>query len=178
MAVAVSGCSQEPEAAPPTPVQWTEVSAGQENGARIFPGAVAAGEQVEIGFDAGGRITAINVDTGDAFRRGQVLASLDNREQRLRISEINADISRSSAQLAEASANLKRAGELVGSGAISQAEYDAALSAKRTISADIARLQATRATAQKSASDTRIYAPYVGRVVRKDREYCAGGFPQ
>ncbi len=163
----LAACSQEPAPLPPTPVAWVKAGLQDQSGTRTFSGAVGAGEQVEVGFDAAGRIVRMAVDVGDGFRRGQTLAWLDSRDEELAISEVRTQVASAQARRTEALANLNRAAGLVESGAISRAEYDAALSARQTIDADIARLQVNLSSAQKRLADRRILAPYSGTVVDK-----------
>lgn len=163
----IAGCSENQEMRTPKIVEWIEIDQNAKFAGSRYPGVVSAGEQVAIGFNIGGRIVSISRDIGQSFQRGQVLARLDAREQRLAASEIRASISRASARLRQADADLRRAQKLIGTGAISQSEFDAARSARDVASADAQGLNASLRSALKIVSDANIYAPYSGTVVRK-----------
>ena len=47
---------------------------------REFPGKLLPAQQSNLAFEIPGKINIINVDIGDAVKKGQILAELDNRE--------------------------------------------------------------------------------------------------
>ena len=47
---------------------------------REFPGKLLPAQQSNLAFEIPGKINVINVDIGDAVKKGQILAELDNRE--------------------------------------------------------------------------------------------------
>lgn len=104
---------------------------------------------------AGGGIpvTAIHVELGDRVREGQVLATLEDDDARLYVeaAEPKAEV---------AAANLRRIEELRESGAVSEAEHEAAEFESRTAAAALEQ-------ARLNLSRTRIRAPFSGVVSRR-----------
>lgn len=104
---------------------------------------------------AGGGIpvTAIHVELGDRVREGQVLATLEDADARLYVeaAEPKAEV---------AAANLRRIEELRESGAVSEAEHEAAEFESRTAAAALEQ-------ARLNLSRTRIRAPFSGVVSRR-----------
>ncbi|HSP91293.1 MAG TPA: efflux RND transporter periplasmic adaptor subunit [Vicinamibacterales bacterium] len=135
-----------------------------------------------------GRIESVNVRLGDPVRRGQLLATLEDRELReqVRQTEASLDVSRATvrqreADLKNAQSNLERSRNLFGRSLIAQqtlddaeARYDAAVA-----QVDLARAQGSQATARLeelriNLSNTRILSPVDGFV--GSRSLDAGAF--
>ncbi len=125
-----------------------------------------------------GRIESVNVRLGDPVRRGQLLATLEDRELReqVRQTEASLEVSRATvrqreADLKNAQSNLERSRNLFGRNLIAQqtlddaeARYDAAVA-----QVDLARAQGSQATARLeelriNLSNTRILSPVDGFV--------------
>jgi multidrug efflux pump subunit AcrA (membrane-fusion protein) len=68
---------------------------------RKFPGTVEPVESSILSFEVSGIIQAIHVDAGDRFKKGEVLAFLDNKPFQINVESARAALSRASAQLAE-----------------------------------------------------------------------------
>lgn len=63
-------------------------------------GKVIASDDVALSFSQSGRITAINVTVGDAVRSGQILASIENGDQRAAVLQRQAAVEVQEAKLA------------------------------------------------------------------------------
>ncbi len=104
---------------------------------------------------AGGGIpvTAIHVELGDRVEKGQLLATLEDADARLYVeaAEPKAEV---------AAANLRRIEELRKTGAVSEAEHEAAEFESRTAAAALEQ-------AKLNLSRTRIRAPFSGVVSRR-----------
>jgi len=57
---------------------------------REFPGKLLPAEQSNLAFEIPGKINVINVDIGDAVRKGQILAELDDREATAQVKQAKA----------------------------------------------------------------------------------------
>ncbi len=57
---------------------------------REFPGKLLPAEQSNLAFEIPGKINVINVDIGDAVRKGQILAELDDREATAQLKQAKA----------------------------------------------------------------------------------------
>ncbi len=125
-----------------------------------------------------GRVESVNVRLGDPVRRGQLLATLEDRELREQVRQTEASLDVSSAtvrqreaDLKNAQSNLDRSRNLFGRNLIAQqtlddaeARYDAAVA-----QVDLARAQGSQATARLeelriNLSNTRILSPVDGYV--------------
>ena len=62
-------------------------------------GSARATERSILGFETGGRIAKLNVDVGERFSRGQVLAELDAQPDRLRVTQAQASLAAAEAGL-------------------------------------------------------------------------------
>lgn len=94
-------------------------------------GSVKSSEEINLNFEAAGRITRMNVDVGSIIKVGQLLASIDARA-------VEADVSQSRASLSSAEADLDK----VRSGASAE---DLAVSKRQ-----IEQMQTEVATAQSN----------------------------
>ena len=57
---------------------------------REFPGKLLPAQQSNLAFEISGKINVINVDIGDAVKKGQILAELDNREATAQLKQAKA----------------------------------------------------------------------------------------
>ena len=57
---------------------------------REFPGKLLPAQQSNLAFEIPGKINFINVDIGDAVKKGQILAELDNREATAQLKQAKA----------------------------------------------------------------------------------------
>ena len=57
---------------------------------RDFPGKLLPSEQSKLAFEIPGKINIINVDIGDAVKKGQILAELDGREASAKLDQAKA----------------------------------------------------------------------------------------
>ncbi len=116
-------------------------------------GTLAAWEEGVIGFEVEGTLTAIQVDLGDAVRKGQVLARIAPREFELR--KVQAE-----AELSAAEADYTRQSQLVAKDMATKQQMD---ESRRRL--DVARTAAD--LARKKLSDTSVKASFDGTIARR-----------
>ena len=138
-----------PTAAPP--VEVTTATAITRSLARSVEvvGSLAADEEVVVSAQVPGEVAQINIDFGSFVTAGQVIATLDQRDAKLRIEQAeaalkqtmarlgmtsdkfdpqqNSDVKFANAQLAGAKGDLDRVTKLIENGDISRAVYDQSL---------------------------------------------------
>lgn len=155
--VGATGCEAPP---PPQtgevvrPVAMLEVQATDSLAGLRFPGRVQAAQRAELAFDIPGRIVALPVKEGDEVTAGDLLARLDDAEYRARL-----DAAR--AELDQARVDYERVRSIwQETQAVARAEVDQ----KRT-AFEVARSR--YAAAQKDLEDTRLEAPFDGRIARR-----------
>jgi len=127
-------------------------------------GTLAADRESNVAADVSGKIFEVLVDRGSLVKAGSVLAVLDKRSASIvsEEAEANVALARSNAQLART--NCDRAGELLRSGALGQAEYDRTMSQCDTSRSSLTAAEARREAALKSLGDAVIRAPFAGIV--------------
>jgi RND family efflux transporter MFP subunit len=184
LALGLAACGDAPPpkaaAAPGKPaLTVTAVSPHNEDWPRTLAanGNVVAWQEAVIGAEiANYRITAVEVEVGDAVRKGQVLARIADDTVASEAAETRAAVAELEASAAEAAANAVRAKELREKGFYSaqlQTQYQtAAHTANARLAAARARLQASELKLGK----TRVLAPDDG--VISAREATVGSLTQ
>jgi RND family efflux transporter MFP subunit len=128
-------------------------------------GTVRAWQQLPIGAETSGvAVTELFVDEGDAVRRGQPLAQLNDRVLRAQMAQQEAAVAEARATSVEAQTNLVRAEEMRRRDATSAQNLDARKAAAATSAARLAVAEATRAETASRLAQMRILAPADGYV--------------
>jgi RND family efflux transporter MFP subunit len=150
----VPGCGGEPapEQVVARPVKMIEIGFGGVTGVREYPGTVEAAERAELAFEVPGLIVEMPVVQGQWVRRGRLLARLDARDYE---AQRDAD----AASLEAARADYRRYQELYAADAVTLQELQLR---QAQFEVSEARLRAS----QKAVDDTRLVAPFAGRVAR------------
>lgn len=148
----LTGCGQPPapqEQAPRLVKLFTvEDPAGQR--LREFPARLKATEEAELSFRIGGQLKSLEVLQGQPVKRGQLIASIEDTDQRLRVRDRQASFDLANAQF-------KRIAKLLERQMISRSEYD-----QRKATLDSAN--AALSLARQELDYTRILAPFDGVV--------------
>ena len=156
MALSFAGCAPEEVAeAPPVvrPIKMMEISEAVSALRREYPGRVAPALEAEIGFEVAGRIVDFPVRESQYVRRGQTLARLDPRDYQAQVDAAQADVN-------AAQSDYERFRELLEQNAVSERDFQGR---ERNYEVAQARLK----IAEKALADTRLTAPFYGRVARK-----------
>ena len=123
-------------------------------------GNIAAWQEVVIGSELSGqRITKVNVNIGDAVKRGQVLAEINNESIRADLATAKANYAEAKAVFADASINNQRIQQLKNTGAISQQEATKYLTSQSTAQAKLDAAKAQIDSNQIRLSQTQVIAP-------------------
>jgi RND family efflux transporter MFP subunit len=148
----LAGCGQPPapqEQAPRLVKLFTvDDPAGQR--LREFPARLKATEEAELSFRISGQLKTLEVRQGQPVNRGQLIASIEDTDQRLRLRDRQASFDLANAQF-------QRIAKLLERQMISRAEYD-----QRKASLDSA--SAALSLARQELDYTRILAPFDGVV--------------
>lgn len=124
----LGGCFERTQASVeerPLPVQVVKVAIAPAGEARAFAGVVKPRREADIGFRAGGRIIAREVDVGARVTKGQVLARLDPTDLDLAVRSAAADLAAAEAQATQAAADAARSRTLLAQGWTPAATDDA-----------------------------------------------------
>jgi HlyD family secretion protein len=127
-------------------------------------------DSTEVKSKASGEVIAILVQTGDVVRKGQLLVRIDPRSLRNAVTQAQADVNATRAQLATAQSQLRRAEQLYQSQAVSEQEYETAALAVAMASDALARAQVSLENAQIAFEDADVRAPSAGVVLAKNVE--------
>ena len=165
--LAIAGCGETPPPQTATPaakpaLTVTAITPKNEDWPRTLAanGNVVAWQEAVIGAEiANYRIATVDVEIGDAVKKGQLLARIADDTVASEAAELRAAVAEMAASAAEAQANAARAGELLEKGCYStqlQTQYQtAAHTAAARLAAARARLQAAEIKLDK----TRVLAP-------------------
>lgn len=143
------------------PVRYETVSLSQQHRVRTFAGTARAGEETRLSFKVGGTVRRLLVKVGDAVTRGQTIAEIDPKDQRLQQQEAEAALARARAEARSAAATYSRTRALYENNNASREELDSARARHESARAqvrsvgkqlELARLQVSYATLQ-AASD-------------------------
>lgn len=135
MAVLVGACTQRAEDVPPepTPVRIATVTAGPAAPPIEATGFVAARDEQRLSFKVGGLVQQVNVREGDAVRRGQLLAQLDQTEIDAQVAQVRQlaekaqrDLARGEALYADQVIPLEQLQNLRTQAEVARAQHDAA----------------------------------------------------
>ncbi|RLD00428.1 MAG: hypothetical protein DRI65_16410, partial [Chloroflexota bacterium] len=150
--ILVNGCGkEEPEAKEIVrPVKMMTIGAGAGAGTREYPGRVRAAEEIQLSFEVPGRIVELNALEGQAMASGALVAALDPRDY-------EATRDRDLARRNETRADFERNRTLYERDAISLRDLEVV---RRQFEVAEANLKQT----EKALSDTRLYAPYDGKI--------------
>lgn len=118
-----------------------------------FPGRVYAAREVEPAFKVAGTLERLPLKEGASFRRGDLLAQLDERDYALQLQAVEAEYNRIKGEA-------ERVIALYGEGAVTVDAYDKARFGLQQIEAKLSN-------ARNQLADTRIVAPFDGQVQRR-----------
>ncbi|MDN3553878.1 efflux RND transporter periplasmic adaptor subunit [Halomonas almeriensis] len=133
-------------------------------------GRVEAAEHATLSFEVPGQLAQLEVDAGERFQSGDVLARLDDARYRLVAGQRQAEASEAKAALVEARQTFRRQSRLAESDYASDSQLDSARSALDTAQSRHASAQAAVQIAERDLEQTILEAPYDGSVSARRAE--------
>lgn len=127
-------------------------------------GYVTAQDEVDIKPQKNGMVNMVHVQEGDEVRKGQLLFSLDSRDDEANVKKAEAALLSSKTQLAADQRTLERNKELSAKGFISSTALDQLQSKVDTGQAAVVQAEAALTSARVLLSYDRITAPFNGRI--------------
>jgi RND family efflux transporter MFP subunit len=127
-------------------------------------GNTLALDEVDIRPQKNGMITDIHVKEGDEVKRGQLLFTLDSRDDNANVSKSEAAVASAQAAVQIAQRDVKRNEELSAKNFIAPSALDTFRNRLDTANAQLAQTKAALDQARVSQSYNRIYAPFDSRV--------------
>lgn len=157
-----------PGAMPAVPVPVVVIEEASVEIWKSFPGRLSAVDSVELRPQVSGTIKEIKFEDGQTVKAGDVLFVIDPRPYEAEVAQAKAELESANNQYDLASKELKRAQELINTGAIPKRTYDERLNnelvAKNAITSAEARLK----RAQLNLDYAYVKAPISGRVSRAE----------
>jgi multidrug efflux pump subunit AcrA (membrane-fusion protein) len=130
-------------------------------------GTVEAETTATVSARVMARVTAVKVGTGDAVAAGQVLLTIDPQAAQGQLAQARGALAQARAGLALAERNHQRFQALAAADASSELEVDSARMQYEQALGAVEQAEGAVAAAAAVAADSRVIAPFAGRVVRK-----------
>ncbi|AKU24299.1 efflux RND transporter periplasmic adaptor subunit [Massilia sp. NR 4-1] len=166
--LAACGDKKNASNAPPPPptVSVITVAAASVAISDELPGRVEASRIAQVRARTPGIVLQRVFKEGGDVKAGETLFRIDPAQTQATFDSAGAAVAKAEANLAQAELKVKRYKPLLAAQAVSQQEYDDALTAQKQASADLATARATRQTASLNLGYTTVTAPISGRVGR------------
>lgn len=133
-------------------------------------GSIAARIQSDLSFRTSGRVTDLLADVGDHVRKGDVLARIDNTEQRAEVEISRAKLQSAQATRVQKQLSFDRYQSLLQSKAISQATFDQAKEDLVTAQGSEETAKANLATSEDELAYTELKADADGIITARNIE--------
>ncbi len=130
-------------------------------------GTIRAVHETTIGSKLLARVTEVNLKAGQKVKAGDVLLRLDDADLRAKLRQAKAAVASAEAARAQAALDEDRYGQLVKSHAVSQQDYDKALTALHSTEADLQRVRETVNEVQATLDWATVRSPIDGTVIDK-----------
>jgi HlyD family secretion protein len=170
--LALTGCSQRGEskeamAAPPNlaRVERQDLEIRAEASGQIEPIRM-----VEVKSKVSGELTRITVETGDEVQQGALLATVDPRDVRNTLAQMEADLELARARVETTRSQRRRAEELAKAGVLSTQDFENARLEETNASAQLVKARTNLQLAQEKMGDVTIRSPITGTVIEKGVE--------
>ena len=171
MILAVSACGKDDATdTSPSTLAVTLATAEQRPIQRsvIASGPVSAFEEMQLGVEiSGARVTALNVDVGQAVRKGQVLLELDHRTLDSELAQAQAALREADASVELATASYNRGSPLAKERLISASALDELRANKVQAEARRSTVRAQRDAAQLRRDFAELRAPADGIISKR-----------
>jgi len=142
-----------------------------------YVGQTAGSREVEVRARVTGILLKRNFDEGGPVKQGQSLFSIDPAPFEAAAARAQADVAAAEARLEQARRNAARFKPLYAEKAVSQKDYDDAVSAEQIGSADVKAARARLAEARLNLGYTKVEAPVsgvAGRALRSEGSLVSG----
>ena len=133
-------------------------------------GSVEAISSIEIKSKASGEILYLGAEVGDAVKKGDVLARIDQRIPANTLSQAEADIGVSKVKLDNASSQLERGKQLHEGNGISDKSYEDIQELHAAAKAQLVRAEVYLENARIALEDTLVRSPVTGTVITRQAE--------
>jgi len=133
-------------------------------------GVVQANQEVDISPEITGKISTISCDVGEAVRKGEILAIIDDESRVIALEKKRAQLRKAEAADRKAHKDAHKNSRLFREGVISDSESDDGILEQQIADAELSLARAEVRSAEKELRDTRITAPFSGKIASKSIE--------
>lgn len=166
MMLGVVGCGKKQAAAPSGTVGVKAMKVVKRNTPLTYDytGFVEAKNEVQLKSKVTGTVVQKLVNGGDVVEAGQLLYVIDPRNYQNNVLNAEANLANAQANLANVSRDAARYQTLYQQGAVSKQTMDSYNTQLAQAQANVAAMQALVSNAQVDVGDTRIVAPFAGKI--------------
>lgn len=170
--LALAGCGGAPpekRAAELAPVETRLAKAERSSAAHRngFAGTVEAAKSTAVSSRVMAMVTAVHVQLGDSVKAGQTLVSIDATAAQGQVAQAQGGLAQAQAALTLAKRNLERFEALAASNSASALELDLARSQYEQAAGAVQQAQGAVDAASSVARESRVTAPFAGRVAAR-----------
>src|ERR1043166_1996886 len=133
-------------------------------------GYVSARRKAAVASKGTGQLVYLGVEEGDAVKKGQVIARLEDRDVMASLARARQNLRMNEADLHDARQSLERQKILLKRNLVAQADYDTAEARYNRVVASIESARSAVKEAETAVEYTRIVAPFDGTVVNKNAD--------
>lgn len=169
----LSACQRADEVAAepePRPVHSITIEKADAGDVVVLSGRVAAEDETAVAFRIPGRMIERPVNVGDRVRKGQVLARLEQMNERNQLLSAQAALNAARAERVRARDALQRQESLIGEGFTTRANLDTAVATFRSAEAQVKSAEAQVQMAQDLVGFTVLTAEFDGSVTARGAE--------
>lgn len=168
MALAACGGKKEIKEEVLRPVRYQVVGTLDAQQIRTFSGIAKAGDKIELSFRSSGIISAINVKVGQAVKKGDLIARLDNIEANLAYEKSASALKAAESSMNTAKTELGRIKALYERQGVSLSDYQAAKNSYQSALDQYESAKRNKSIQQTQVSYGFIYAPSDGIIADTD----------
>jgi RND family efflux transporter MFP subunit len=160
------GC-EEQNVAPEAEVRPVRTAVARSEAWSDLPsqvGEIRSRSESDLGFKIAGKVIERSVDLGATVRKGDVLARLDEKDERNQWDAAHAELASAQASFVQANADERRQAELLSDGWTTRSRYDSALKARDAAHAAVRAARAKLRLAEDQLGYTVLRAPKDGAI--------------
>ena len=149
-------------------VKIQEINSMQDENFNIdFPAEISPTQKTVLAFKYAGKIKSINFESGDFVKKGQVIATMDDKDYKVNLEAFSKKYEAAKAVAQNAETQFTRAEKLYKGEALAKKDYDNALMQKNVAISTFKEASAGLENARNTLNDTKIIAPYDGYIDKK-----------
>ena len=163
-----TACKKDTEEEVIRAVKIQEINSMQDENFNIdFPAQISSTQKTVLAFKYAGKIKSINFESGDFVKKGQVIATIDDKDYKVNLEAFSKKYEAAKAVAQNAGIQFARAEKLYKGEALAKKDYDNALMQKNVAISTFKEASAGLENARNTLNDTKIIAPYDGYIDKK-----------